>query len=215
MRLRDSGMPDEAYWETLFDVPLVLAQLGIDESLGDVVELGCGYGTFSIPVARAIRGALHTFDVDPAMVARTQVRSVGLPSGKIVCQLRDVTSEGFGVTGVDAALVFNLLHCEEPVALLSQAVDAVHPGGHVLVIHWRCDDTPRGPSLDIRPRPDQIAAWAQQTGRLVPEGDVTDLPPWHYGWRFRVQSASSDHAPPPTMSRKTEPSSIDQSVRAS
>jgi hypothetical protein len=30
MRLRDSGMPDESYWETLFDVPLILNALGID-----------------------------------------------------------------------------------------------------------------------------------------------------------------------------------------
>jgi SAM-dependent methyltransferase len=192
MKLRDSGMPDEAYWETLFDVPLVLARLGIDDTLGDVVELGCGYGTFSIPIARTIRGTLHTFDVDPAMVARTIERGAELPARKLVCQLRDVMADGFGVTGADAALVFNLLHCDEPVALLHHAVDAVCPGGHVLVIHWRYVDTPRGPSLDIRPRPEQIAAWAQQTGRLVAEGDAIDLPPWHYGWRFRVLSARPD-----------------------
>ena len=29
MKLRDSGMPDEDYWETLFDVTLVLDRLGI------------------------------------------------------------------------------------------------------------------------------------------------------------------------------------------
>lgn len=192
MKLRDSGMPDEAYWETLFDVPLVLARLGIDGSLGDaplgdVVELGCGFGTFSIPVARAIRGTLHTFDVDPAMVERTRERAAALPPGKVICELRDVIRDGFGVAGMDAALVFNLLHCEEPVALLKQAADAVRPGGMVLAIHWRYADTPRGPSLAIRPRPEQIAEWARQTGRLIPEGDAIDLPPWHYGWRLRVQ----------------------------
>jgi SAM-dependent methyltransferase len=202
MKLRDSGMPEEAYWESLFDVPLVLARLGIDGTLGDgmlddgmlgdVVELGCGYGTFSLPVARAIRGTLYTFDVDPAMVARTTERATDLPAGKLVCQLRDVMTDGFGVTGVDAALIFNLLHCEEPVALLNHAAAAVRPGGHVLVIHWRHGETPRGPNLDIRPRPEQIAAWARDTGRLVPAGDVIDLPPWHYGWRFQVLSARPD-----------------------
>jgi SAM-dependent methyltransferase len=189
MKLRDSGMPEEAYWETLFDVPLVLARLEIDERLGDVVELGCGYGTFSIPLARAIRGTLTTFDIDPAMVARTTERAAGLPPGKLLCQLRDVMAEGFGVTGVDAALVFNLLHCDEPLRLLHLAADAVRPGGHVLVIHWHYGQTPRGPSLDIRPRPEQIADWARQTGRLEPVGGAIDLPPWHYGWRLRVLSA--------------------------
>ncbi len=57
MRFRDSGMPDEAYWETLFGVPLILSKLGIGR-FNDVVELGCGYGTFSVPVAQTIRGTL-------------------------------------------------------------------------------------------------------------------------------------------------------------
>jgi SAM-dependent methyltransferase len=197
MKLRDSGMPDEAYWETLFDVPLVLERLGIDDALGDVVELGCGYGTFSIPVAQSIRGALYTFDIDPAMVARTEERAATeVPPGKLNCEQRDVAKDGFGVTGNDAALVFNLLHCKEPVALLQHAVDAVRPEGLVLVMHWRYAETPRGPSLDIRPRPEQIVDWAEQTGRLQRDGDLIDMPA-------------------PTMSRKIEPSSIDQSVRAS
>jgi SAM-dependent methyltransferase len=183
MRIRDSGMPDEAYWELLFDVPLVLARLGI-ERFGDVAELGCGYGTFSIPVARAIGGTLYTFDIDPVMVGRTRERGVGLP---IVAEVRDVMHEGFGVR-VDAVLLFNILHCEEPVKLLAHAAEASEPGGEVLVIHWRCDiATPRGPAAAIRPRPEQIVGWAQATGRLEPAGDVIDLPPWHYGLRLRVQ----------------------------
>jgi len=187
MKLRDSGMPEETYWETLFDVPLVLARMGIDDSLGDVAELGCGYGTFSIPIARAIRGTLHTFDVDPVMVERTLERAAGLPPGKLLCEIREVMRDGFGVTGRDAALVFNLLHCEEPIELLRRAADAVCTGGSVLAIHWRYGETPRGPSLDIRPRPEQLADWAEQTGRLTRDGAMIDLPPWHYGWRFRVQ----------------------------
>jgi tRNA A58 N-methylase Trm61 len=55
-------MPEEAYWESLFDVPLILSRLGI-KRFRDVAELGCGYGTFSIPVARAIQGTLFTFDM--------------------------------------------------------------------------------------------------------------------------------------------------------
>jgi len=186
-------MPDEAYWESLFDVPLVLARLGIDRSLGDVVELGCGYGTFSVPIAQMIGGTLTTYDIEPEMVARTLERAIALPEGKIVCQVRDVREQGFGTTGVDAALLFNILHCDDPVRLFDCAADAVRPGGHVLVIHWRYDETPRGPSLQIRPRPEQIVGWAHETGRLEVEGDVIDLPPWHYGLRFRVQRASTDH----------------------
>ena len=130
--MRDSGMPDEAYWESLFDVPLIISRLGI-QRFRDVAELGCGYGTFSIPVARAISGTLYTFDMDPSMVARTRERGRGL---RITAAVRDVMVEGFGVQA-DAVLLFNILHCEEPVTLLRRAAEALKPGGEVLVIHWR------------------------------------------------------------------------------
>jgi len=113
------------------------------------------------------------------MLARTRERALGL---SFVCGQRDVVAEGFGVTA-DAVLLFNILHCEQPVALLRQAAAALHPGGEVLVIHWRYGETPRGPSLDIRPRPEQIVAWASEAG-LAPCEDVIELPPWHYGLRF-------------------------------
>jgi SAM-dependent methyltransferase len=175
MKIRDSGMPDEAYWESLFDVPLILSRLGIAK-FHDVAELGCGYGTFSIPIARAISGTLYTCDVDPQMIARTKQRAAGLP---IVCEYRDVMDSGFGVH-VDAVLLFNILHCEQPVKLLRHAAMA---GKEVLVIHWRHAATPRGPSLDIRPRPEQIIAWGKEAG-LESSGEVIDLPPWHYGLQF-------------------------------
>ena len=180
MRLRDSWMPDEAYWETLFDVPLILSKLGI-ERFQDAAELGCGYGTFSIPVAQSIRGTLYTFDIDSAMVARTLERRGKL---NVVAQDRDVTEHGFGVK-VDAVLLFNILHCHEPTWLLEQARNALRENGEVLAIHWRHDiATPRGPDADIRPRPEQIIEWGLGAGLRA--GDVVDLPPWHYGLRFQV-----------------------------
>jgi len=63
-RIRDSGMPDETFWELMFDVPLILSRLEI-ERFHDVAELGCGYGTFSIPVARAITGIGDIIDLPP------------------------------------------------------------------------------------------------------------------------------------------------------
>lgn len=179
MKVRDSGMPDEAYWETLFDVPLVLSRLGISR-FHDVAEFGCGYGTFTVPIARAVRGTIYTFDVDPAMLARTPQRSAGL---RVVCKKRDVMEAGFGLKA-DAVLLFNILHCENPVALLRHAGEALKVGGEVLVIHWRYGETPRGPSLRIRPKPEQIVEWAGEAG-LQLAGEITDLPPWHFGLALR------------------------------
>jgi SAM-dependent methyltransferase len=178
MRIRDSGMPDEAYWETLVDVPLILDRLAVAR-FHDVAELGCGYGTFSLPVARAIAGTLYTYDIDPVMIARTRERSAGL---RIVCKQRDVMEHGFGVA-VDAVLLFNILHGESPTAILRHAANALRHGGEVQAIHWQHGPTPRGPDLEIRPRPQQLIAWAAEAN-LEPLGDVIALPPWHFGIRF-------------------------------
>lgn len=194
MKMRDSGMPEETYWETLLDVPSILDRLGVDGTLRDVVELGCGYGTFSLPVARRITGVLTTMDIEPEMVRRTCERAEAEGVTNIRCELRDVMKEGFGVPGgsQDAALLFNILHCEQPVVLLTEAARVVRAGGSVLVIHWRHDPAaPRGPALDIRPRPEQILEWAEQAGGLELVGVVIDLPPWHYGMKLRRLTASA------------------------
>lgn len=174
MKLRDSGMPEEEYWESLFDVPLILSALGIDSRTNDVAELGCGYGTFSIPIARVIRGTLYTFDIEQDMLARTAERAEQAGLANVVWQHRDVMARGFDVPRpVDAVLLFNILHCEQPEQLLGHAIEALKPDGKVLVIHWRCDDqTPRGPSLEIRPRPETIIEWAEATGRLRASDEI-------------------------------------------
>jgi SAM-dependent methyltransferase len=188
MKLRESGMPEEAYWESLFAVALILDRLGIDASLGDAVELGCGYGTFTIPVARRIAGVLDAFDIEPEMVERTRHRAIESGLTNVCCHQRDVLTDGFGVPegSRDACLLFNILHAEEPQRLLSEGARVTRAGGFAFVVHWRHDPrTPRGPSMDIRPRPERIAAWAETTSQLERDSEVIDLPPWHYGWRFR------------------------------
>jgi SAM-dependent methyltransferase len=182
MKIRESGMPDEAYWETLFDVPRVVDWFQ-PQLHHEIAELGCGYGTFTAPIAKAVTGRVYSFDIDAAMLARTGERTAGLP---VVLQQRDVLAEGFGVI-VDAVLLFNILHCEQPKRLLRQAADALKLGGVVCVIHWRHGETPRGPSLDIRPRPEQIIQWAEEAG-LASDGEVVDLPPWHFGLKLRAQA---------------------------
>lgn len=186
MRVRESGMPDEAEWETLFDVPLILDRLGIDDSTGDVVEIGCGYGTFTLPVAERVSGRVVACDVEPAMVERTRARAKAAGLTDVDCSVRDVLADGLPVDDADVCLVFNLLHGEDPVALLDVAARGVDVGGEVHAIHWRRDPaTPRGPPMAIRPEPGDLAAWAVETGMLeVVEGPI-DLPPWHVGWRFR------------------------------
>jgi len=132
MKARDSGMPEEAYWESLVDPNGTLTTLAVDGTISNAVELGCGYGTFTIPAARRIRGTLTTFDIEPVMVARTTERAAELGISNVHAMVRDVLLDGFGLpnTSQDACLLFNILHTDDPVRLLSEAARVVRLGGH-------------------------------------------------------------------------------------
>ncbi len=80
-------------------------------------------------------------------------------------------------------MLFNILHLEEPVALLREARRALRPGGRVAVIHWNYDaSTPRGPSMDIRPRPEHMRRWLAEVGFQDIRFDSLECCPYHSGY---------------------------------
>ena len=183
MKVRDSGMPEEELWRTFFDPPLILAKLGLALRSDDVVEFGCGFGLFTIPAAQMTSGLVHALDIDPAMVQATIWKAEQMKTGNIRCVQRDFVSEGtgLGVGTVGYAMLFNILHAEDPLILLREAYRVLKPGGKLGIIHWNYDpSTPRGPALSIRPRPGECGEWATQVGFNLFISHI-DLPPYHYG----------------------------------
>lgn len=192
MKVRDSGMPEQDYWESLFDIPVILDRLEIDERIQDAVEVGCGYGTFTLPVAARIRGTLHAFDIERTMIEQTRERLRRAAISNVRLHERDVMADAFGLPAesMDAVLLFNILHADDPAGLLRISAGVLRPGGRVLAIHWRSDvKTPRGPDLSIRPKPEQVTEWARQTHLLEPGGPACVLPPWHFGVMLRRVAA--------------------------
>lgn len=184
MKVRESGMPDASYWETLFDVPLILEQMHIDASLHDIAEIGCGYGTFTIEAAKLISGIIYAIDIEPQMTELTAERAKREDLKNVSCILCDVTGSGTGLSpgSVNYVMLFNILHHESPMDLFREAKRMLRPGGLVGCIHWNYDPTtPRGPSMNIRPKPEQIHDWLRGAGFGVKEGPI-DLPPFHFGW---------------------------------
>jgi SAM-dependent methyltransferase len=191
MKLRESGMPEEDYWETLLDVEATLDALGFSGLSGDAVEFGCGYGTFTLTAARRTTGNIYTFDIEPDMVRRTQGRCAEAGVGNVRATQRDLASDGTGLPDASVAVVmiFNLLHCEAPKALLREARRILCDEGVLLATHWIHDaSTPRGPSLDIRPKPEAILRWAAACGFATEGVKPVPLPPYHYGLRLPARS---------------------------
>ena len=115
MKVDDSGMPEESYWNSLFDIEGIVDWLAIPIKTATIVEIGCGYGTFTVPIAKKSAGEIYTFDIEPSMieVARENVRKAGLSNVTFV--LRDVLEQSTGIepNSADMVLLFNILHFVE------------------------------------------------------------------------------------------------------
>jgi SAM-dependent methyltransferase len=188
VKTRESGMPEEAAWDSFFDPPRALNLLMPAVVVGEVVEFGCGYGTFTIPAAQRTRGTLHALDIDPEMVALTAAKASQAGLTNVRATLRDFVAEGTGLPPDSAgyAMLFNILHAEQPEVLLREAYRVLAPGGSLGIMHWNYDpSTPRGPSMAIRPRPEQCRDWALAAGFELTEPGIVPLPPYHYGMLLR------------------------------
>jgi SAM-dependent methyltransferase len=177
-------MPAVEQWESYFDAAGILEFIGCRHLSGDAIEFGCGYGTFTIAAAQSVLGTVYALDIDPLMVAATAARVAQAGLKNVVVEQRDFVTQGCGRKPQSAslALLFNILHIEDPVGLLREAHRVIRLGGLVGVIHWNYDvRTPRGPPLSIRPRPEQCRAWGEEAGlRWVRDGSLPGSP-WHWG----------------------------------
>ncbi|HBJ85249.1 MAG TPA: methyltransferase type 11 [Verrucomicrobiales bacterium] len=168
MKGRESGMPDEDYWASFYDAGcLVERLLTVIAPNADIAEFGSGYGTFTFPAAQKTIGRVYAIDIEPDLVERVRLRANDEQLTHIVPICRDFVEHGTGLPAAEIghAMLYNILHIENPVALLREAFRILRPGGSVSVIHWRSDRaTPRGPSLDIRPTPEQCEDWLSAAG---------------------------------------------------
>ncbi len=186
MKGRESGMPEEGYWRSFFDAECVIGKLfGGEECLGDVVDFGCGHGTFTFPAAGHSTGTVYAFDIEPELIGGLEMRAKREGVSNIVAEVRDfaVDGTGLGAGSQSHAMIYNLLHIEKPEVLLREAYRVLGPKGRLSVMHWRSDiPTPRGPSEEIRPGPGQCKAWIEAAGfHDVREIDLEECCKYHFG----------------------------------
>jgi ubiquinone/menaquinone biosynthesis C-methylase UbiE len=182
MKGRESGMPDKEMWDVFFNPPDILSVMGISDKVKDVAEFGCGYGTFTIPAASIISGMIYAIDIEEEMIAFTEQEAQKHHLHNVKTILRDFMAQGTGLKdeSVDCVILFNILHIEQPEILLKESYRILRPDGKLGIIHWNYDSsTPRGPSMDIRPKPEQCIKWAQKENFIKIEQH--DLKPYHYG----------------------------------
>jgi ubiquinone/menaquinone biosynthesis C-methylase UbiE len=195
MKVNDSGMPDESYWNSLFNIPLILEWLNIKSVSCPIVEMGCGYGTFTLPIARKTKDEVYAFDRDPVMIETTQrqVQDAGIHNVKFF--QRDIVDEGTGLesNSVGLVLLFNILHFAKRRIILNEVSRILKPSGTIAIIHLRKDmTTPRGSAHHLRPDK-QIILKSIIGLDLSFKGNDKILEPYHWGIKLTKGKAVGFH----------------------
>lgn len=192
-----TAMPDPDWWLALWPRPAdVLAALGVGPGMEIAVDLCCGDGLFTLPLA-ALAQRVVAIDLDRQLLAAAQGRAEA--AGVTNCEF--VEGDAYDVAGLvgrpaDVVLIANTFHGVPDQRRLARAVWAeLRPGGRLLVVNWhkrpREETTvlgqPRGPRTDLRMSPAEVEAVGAAAGlRLV---RVVELPPYHYGAVFEKPRA--------------------------
>lgn len=182
MKIRESGMPDEKIWEDFFNPVKILETLGMNKNICDIVEFGCGFGTFTIPAAKMINGKIYAIDIEPEMLEITKKKAIEKKLDNVVTVQQDFITEGSGLDteSVDYVMLFNILHGEEPEKIFEEAWRILKTNGKIGIIHWNYDPkTARGPPLEIRIKPEKCIEFAKSSGFVYL--NTYDLKPYHFG----------------------------------
>jgi ubiquinone/menaquinone biosynthesis C-methylase UbiE len=176
-------MPAEKIWADFFNIGLVMSELGIDSNISDLAEIGCGYGTFTAPAAKLIKGKLYAFDIEKEMLDIVTQKIVAEHIENVNLEQRDILAQTTGLAdkSVDYVMLFNILHHESPGDFFDEAFRILKPQGKTGILHWRSDiSTPRGPDLSIRPKPYEILQWIDRLKFSIYKDPVV-IEPYHFG----------------------------------
>ena len=191
-------MPDASWWQALWPNPAqILTLVGLAPGM-DAVDLCCGDGWFTLPMAKVARHVIAV-DIDSEMLARARAR---LEQNKIAnCDYRLGDAYGLAeyvLKPVDFVFMANSFHGVPDREHLARVVGkALKPGGHFTIVNWhqvpREKTTvlgePRGPKSELRLSPEQTVK-AVEAGGLSARG-VVDIPPYHYGAVFEKPVAKA------------------------
>ncbi len=184
-----TSMPDRDWWTVLWPDPkAVLRQLGVRPDM-TVLDLCCGDGYFTAPLAKLVSGRLYALDLDLAMIdrAKAEVARQGTTVRQWICaDARDVGK--LLPEPVDYVLMANTFHGVPDQSGLARAVRSVlRPHGLFGIVNWRqlprektiVLGQPRGPKTEMRMSPEAVSAVVEPEGFLT--AHVVVLPPYHYG----------------------------------
>jgi ubiquinone/menaquinone biosynthesis C-methylase UbiE len=185
-------MPDPGWWEALWPDPAkVLGDVGIGPGM-DVVDLCCGDGWFTWPLARLVR-KVSAIDIDAALLRAAKLR-MAERGGAANCAFVEADAYDIGKVApgpMDHVFLANVFHGVTDRPRLARAVRGVlKPGGAFSIVNWHArprEETPvlgqpRGPASELRMTPEQTIAAVEPGG--LSHVRTVEVSPYHYAAVF-------------------------------
>jgi SAM-dependent methyltransferase len=164
---------------------LLLAALALKPGMV-VADIGAGTGYLSRRMAQAVQpgGKVLAVDVQPEMVRMLQRLAQEGGVGKIVPSLGSETDVGLPAASVDLAIMVDVYHeLSFPYEVLASILRALKPGGLVVFVEYRAEDT-RVPIKALHKMSEAQVKREAAVHALVWEHTVATLP-WQHMVVFR------------------------------
>jgi ubiquinone/menaquinone biosynthesis C-methylase UbiE len=188
---KGTEMPTAGWWDALWPDPAaVVARVGIAAGM-EVVDLCCGDGWFTLPIAKIARH-VTAIDIDRRMLdaARARLAQHG------VADCGFVEGDAYDIDRLiawPAEFVFlaDAFHGVPDKTRLARAVaNVLGPHGLFGIVNWPArprDETPilggpHGPATELRMTPEVTRAAVEPAGFRLRQ--LEELPPYHYGAVF-------------------------------
>lgn len=197
-------MPTAGWWDSLWPDPTgVLGAVGLQHDT-EAVDLCCGDGWFTLPMAKIARHVL-AIDIDRHFLELARRRL--MLAGAMNCNF--VEGDAYDLDRlvpqpVDFVFMANAFHgVPDPLRLAHAVRRTLKPEGRFAIVNWHKrprEETAilgeqRGPKTELRLSP-------EQTIQSVEAGELTlaklvELPPYHYGVIFERTPSREHHAAAP------------------
>jgi ubiquinone/menaquinone biosynthesis C-methylase UbiE len=177
-------MPDANWWEALWPDPAgVLAAVGLEAGTS-AVDLCCGDGWFTLPMAKTARH-VTAVDIDAQLLgaARKRLREAGVTN----CDFKEGDAYDLPsvVRSADFIFLANVFHgVPDKPRFIRAMTETLVPGGKFAVVNWHAKpreettvlDLPRGPRTELRMTPEQTIA---SVGSALQFVKTVEVPPYH------------------------------------
>lgn len=189
-----TSMPDRDWWSALWPDPQgMLRALGITPGM-TVLDLCCGDGYFTAPMAKLVEGKVYALDLDESMIEMARAET----ARQRVSVQKWIHADALDVAGhlpekIDYVLMANTFHgVPDQLALVRAVRSVLAAEGLFGIVNWKAqprEETtvlgqPRGPKSEMRMPPATLAAIVE-AGDFIAQATV-ELPPYHYGVVFRA-----------------------------